>query len=120
MPRAGPPALPGTSRHHSTLRPPRSPDWVRHRKTRATCSTLPTATATATTAGSTPDTGSHPPDQATARLPARWVNQPSAVGDRPALCTHRNNTTSSLPVVVACALSSAAGDRYLLGQLMAI
>jgi len=35
---------------------------------------------------------------------------------RPTLCTHRNNTASSFPVAVACALSSAAGDRYLLGH----
>src|SRR4051812_42020484 len=39
--------------------------------------------------------GSEPPDQATARPAARWLNQPSAICDRPALCTQRNSTAGS-------------------------
>src|SRR3954454_15656083 len=36
--------------------------------------------------------GSEPPDHATARPAARWLNQPRAIWDRPALCTQANNT----------------------------
>ncbi len=46
----------------------------------------------ATAAGLTSMPGSEPPDHATARSPARWLNQPSAICDRPALCTQRKST----------------------------
>jgi hypothetical protein len=36
--------------------------------------------------------GSEPPDHAIAWPRARWLNHPSAICDRPALCTHRNST----------------------------
>jgi hypothetical protein len=47
----------------------------------------------ATAAGLTSVPGSEPPDQATARSPVRWVKNPSAIWERPALWVHRNSTT---------------------------
>ena len=56
--------------------------------------------------------GSEPPDQATARSPARWVNQPSAICERPALWTQRNSTmgfpSSPCPSTMAIARRSRA------------
>jgi hypothetical protein len=56
---------------------------------------MPTSAMAATAAGLTSLLGSLPPDQATARSPARWANQPRAICDRPALCTHRNSTVGT-------------------------
>src|SRR5262245_23517099 len=53
---------------------------------------MPTSAIASTAAGLTSLAGSDPPDQATARPPARWLNQPSAICDRPALWTQRNRT----------------------------
>src|SRR5262245_7176444 len=54
---------------------------------------MPTSAMARTADGLTSLPGSDPPDHATARSPARWLNQPSAIWDRPALWTHRNSTT---------------------------
>src|SRR4029079_2105568 len=48
-----------------------------------------------TATGLTSVPGSEPPDHAIARSPARWLHQPSAICDRPALCTQRNSTTGT-------------------------
>src|ERR1700730_7317217 len=58
---------------------------------------IPTSAITATAAGLTSDPGSDPPDHAIARSPARALKNPSAICDRPALCTHRKSTAGRSP-----------------------
>lgn len=55
---------------------------------------IPTSRIAATAAGLTSTSGSEPPDHAMARPLARWLNQPSAICDRPALWTHKNSTST--------------------------
>jgi hypothetical protein len=56
---------------------------------------MPTSRMASTADGLTSVPGSDPPDHATARPPARWLSQPSAICDRPDLCTHRKSTVGS-------------------------
>lgn len=46
---------------------------------------MPTSPMAATAASSMSSSGAGPPDHATALSPARWVNQPRAICERPAL-----------------------------------
>jgi hypothetical protein len=59
--------------------------------------------------------GSEPPDQATAWSPAKWVKNPRAIWERPALWVHRNSTTgtplSCLPSTLASARSRWRAKR---------
>ncbi len=76
---------------------------------------MPTSAIAATAAGFTSSPGSEPPDHATARSPARCSNQPSAICDRPALCTQRNSTmgrpSCALPSTRASAFSRCRAKR---------
>ena len=69
----------------------------------------------ATAAGLRSVPGSEPPDQAMARSPARWLNQPSAIWERPALWVHRNSTigapSDALPSTLASARSRWRANR---------
>ena len=58
---------------------------------------MPTSAMASTAAGLISGPGSEPPDQATARSPARRLNQPRAICDRPALWTHGNRTVGRPP-----------------------
>ena len=71
---------------------------------------MPISAMAATASGLTEHavTGSAPPDHAIARSLARWVNQPSAICERPALCTQRNSTEGTL---LAARLSAWASAR---------
>ncbi len=55
---------------------------------------MPRSAMTAMAAGLISPCGSDPPDHATVPPPAKWLKQPGAIWDRPALWLHRNNTTS--------------------------
>src|SRR5450759_3298337 len=76
---------------------------------------MPISAIAAIAAGFTALVGSEPPDQASARPPARCWNQPRAIWLRPALCTQRKRTTgtppSSLPSTRASAWSRWRANR---------
>src|SRR6188474_3432455 len=57
---------------------------------------MPTSAMARTAAWFTSSAGSEPPDQAIALSPARWLNQPSAIWERPALWTQRNSTVGGV------------------------
>ena len=40
--------------------------------------------------------------------PARWASQPSAICERPALCTHKNSTDGTFPAAVPSAWARAS------------
>ena len=56
---------------------------------------IPTSAIALTTSWLSSDPGSDPPDHAMARPAARWLNQPSAIWERPALCTQRKSTAGT-------------------------
>jgi hypothetical protein len=64
---------------------------------------MPTSAIAAIAAGLTWSAGSDPPDHATARSPARCSNHPSAICERPALCTQRKSTVGRRSAVVTTA-----------------
>ena len=68
---------------------------------------MPISAMAATADGFTSMPGSDPPDQATARSPARWLNHPSAICERPALWTQRNRTTATPPPALPSTRASA-------------
>jgi hypothetical protein len=55
--------------------------------------------------------GSDPPDHAMAPSPARWVNSPIAIWERPALWVLRNSTTG-VPVSALPSTLARARRRY--------
>ena len=77
---------------------------------------MPTSAMARTAAWFTSLPGSEPPDQAMALPSARWLNQPSAIWDRPALWTQRNSTVgvpSPLPPGLAGINPPLSGGRGL-------
>ena len=77
---------------------------------------MPTSAIAVTADGLTSLPGSDPPDHATARSPARWLNQPSAICDRPALCTHRNSTFGDRVAEVAGIVAPSGGVGVVVGD----
>ena len=75
---------------------------------------IPTSAIAAIADGFTSLPGSEPPDHATARSPARCLNHPSAICERPALCTQRNRTVGrpsfALPSTRAERLEALPGE----------
>ena len=53
---------------------------------------MPTSAIAATAAGLIDSLGADPAERTSTRSPARWVSHPAAIWERPALCTHTNNT----------------------------
>jgi hypothetical protein len=55
---------------------------------------MPTSAIAATATGLIYSAGSPPAVRTSTLFPARWLRNPAAISDRPALCTHPNKTLS--------------------------
>src|SRR5688572_10996826 len=86
-----------------------------HLRGRAEAMSIPTSAIAATAPWLTSAAGSEPAESAVAPEPARRSNHPSAICERPALCTHRNSTVGLLkgPLVDADASSMSDLSRML-------
>src|SRR6516162_7591795 len=68
---------------------------------------MPTSRIASTATGLIWSAGSDPADLTSIASPARWVSQPAAIWERPALWTHTNSTVGLSDMAV---LSVSGGD----------
>src|SRR5438128_1341841 len=84
---------------------------------------IPTSAIASMAAGLTVLAGSDPPEKTSTRSPTRWLSQPPAICERPALCTHRNRTlglsllkSSTVGTVAPFVISSLGEDATWIEQ----
>src|SRR5256886_11313618 len=84
---------------------------------------IPTSAIASTATGLTVLAGSEPPEKTSTRSPTRWLSQPAAICERPALCTHRNRTlglsllkSSTVGTVAPFVISSIGEDTIWIEQ----
>src|SRR6266480_2044518 len=84
---------------------------------------IPTSAIASTATGLTVLAGSEPPEKTSTRSPTRWLSQPAAICERPALCTHRNRTlglsllkSSTVGTVAPFVISSIGEDAIWIEQ----
>ena len=68
---------------------------------------MPTSAMASMAAGLISPTGSEPPLHPMALSPARWLNHPRAIWERPALCTQRKSAIGTPVLALPSTLASA-------------